>query len=88
VTDKLLTADARTTSAADFARSIGLNIRTPEQKQAEWDAQVSRYVERILSGCEFSPFGNPAVAEAMKRIALREGDAEPTSDPFEGRFAA
>ena len=62
-------ADARTTSAADFARSLGLRVRSAEQKQAEWDAQVSWYIERILSGCEFSPFGNPAVAEAMRRRA-------------------
>jgi hypothetical protein len=75
-------ADASKVSAADFARSLGLRVRSAEQKQAEWDAQVSWYIERILSGCEFSEFGNPAVAEAMKRIALREGDAEPTSDPF------
>jgi hypothetical protein len=75
-------ADASKVSAADFARSIGIRVRTAEQKQAEWDEQVRWYIERILSGCEFSEFGNPAVAEAMKRIALREGDAEPTSDPL------
>jgi hypothetical protein len=85
--DKLLTADASTTSGADFARSLGLNIRTPEQKQAEWDAQIEWYIERILSGCEFDTYGNNAVREALRLIALREGDAEPTSDPLLGRAA-
>jgi len=80
-------ADASKVSAADFARSIGLRVRTAEQKQAEWDAQVRWYIERILSGCEFDSFANPAVMEAMKRIALLEGDAEPTSDPLLGRAA-
>jgi hypothetical protein len=88
MTDRLTIADARTTNGADFARSLDLRIRTPEQKQAEWDAQVSWYIERILSGCEFSDFGNPQVTEAMKRIALREGDAEPTGDPLLRKDAA
>jgi hypothetical protein len=82
VTDKLLTADARTTSAADFARSIGMRVRTKEQKLADWNNEVERYVQLILIGRTFDPFGNPAVAEAMRLIALREGDAEPTSDPL------
>jgi hypothetical protein len=75
-------ADASKVSAADFARSLGLRVQSAEQKQAEWDAQVRWYVERILSGCEFDTYGNNAVREAMQIIALREGDAEPTSDPL------
>jgi hypothetical protein len=86
VTDRLITANARTTSGADFARPLGLRIRSAEQKQAEWDAQVQWYVERILAGCEFSEFGNPAVRQAKELIALRDAEAQP--DPFEGRFAA
>ena len=82
MTDRIITAGASKVSAADFARSLGMRVRTAEQKQAEWDAGVERYVQLILSGRAFDPFGNPAVAEAMKRIALSEGDAEPTSDPF------
>ena len=81
-------ADASKVSPADFARSLGMRVRTPEQKQAEWDAGVERYVQLILRGRTFDPFGNPAVAEAMKRIALREGDAEPTGDPLLKRDAA
>jgi len=81
-------ADARTTSATDFARSLGLRVRTAEQKQAEWDALVNWYIERILSGCEFDSFANPAVMEAMKRIALLEGDAGVQSDPLMKRSAA
>jgi hypothetical protein len=65
-----------------------MRVRTAEQKQSEWDAQVSWYIERILSGCEFSEFGNPAVAEALRLIALREGDVEPTGDPLLKRDAA
>ena len=81
-------ADARTTSATDFARSLGLRVRTAEQKQAEWDAGVERYVQLILSGRAFDPFGNPAVAEAMKRISLLEGDASVHGDPLMKRRVA
>jgi hypothetical protein len=88
MTDRLTIADASKVSASDFARSLGLNIRTPEQKQAEWDAQVSWYIERILSGCEFDTYGNNAVREALRLIALREGDAEPTGDPLLKRRVA
>lgn len=88
MTDRIYTADARTTSAADFARSLGLRVRTAEQKQAEWGAAVERYVQLILKGCDFQEYGFPAVAEAKRRIALREGDAEPTSDPLLKRRVA
>jgi hypothetical protein len=92
MTDRLITADARTTSGADFARSLGLNIRSREQKQAEWDARVAWYVERILAGCNFSEYGNPQVAEAKKRIAEAEQTilghtASSLSDPFKRRAA-
>jgi hypothetical protein len=86
--DRLTMADARTTSAADFARSLGLRVQSAEQKQAEWDARVEWYIERILSGCEFDTYGNNAVREALRLIALREGDAEPTSDPLLRKDAA
>jgi hypothetical protein len=75
-------ADASKVSPQDFARGLGLRIRTPEQKLAEWNAQVQWYIDRILNGCEFSPYGNPAVGEAMRLIALREGDAEVAGDPL------
>jgi hypothetical protein len=81
-------ADASQISAAEFARSLGLRVRSAEQKQAEWDAEVERYVKMILSGREFSEYGNNAVREALRLIALREGDAEPTSDPLLKRRAA
>jgi hypothetical protein len=80
-------ADASKVSGADFARSLGLRIRTPAEKRAEWDAKIEWYIERILSGCDFSSYGNPAVAEAMKRIALREGDACAQGDPLLRRRA-
>ena len=73
-------ADAAKVSGADFARSLGLHIRTPEQKRAEWDATVQRYVELILSGCQVSEYGNPAVREAKELIALR--DADVSGDPL------
>jgi hypothetical protein len=72
VSDFLITADASKVSAADFARSLGLRIRTPEQKRADWDAKVEWYVGRILSGCEFEEYGNPQVTEAKQRIAARD----------------
>jgi hypothetical protein len=81
-------ADASKVSAADFARSLGLRVRTAEQKQAEWDALVSWYIERNLSGCEFDTYGNSAVREALRLIALREGDAEPIGDPLLKRRVA
>jgi hypothetical protein len=65
-----------------------MRVRTKEQKLADWNAEVERYVQLILRGRTFDPFGNPAVAEAMKKIALREGDAEPTSDPLLKRRVA
>jgi hypothetical protein len=70
-------------SAAEFG-SLGIRVRTREQKQAEWDAQVEWYVERILSGCEFSEYGNPCVIEAKRRIALRAAEqlTETVGDPF------
>jgi hypothetical protein len=74
--DRLITADASKVSGADFARSLGLNIRTPEQKKADWDALVENYVRLMIEkGCEFSEYGNPAVREAKELIALRDADS-------------
>jgi hypothetical protein len=75
-------ADASQVSPQDFARSFGLNIRTPEQKLAEWNAGVERYVELILSGCECSSYGNPQVIEAKRRIAEGGQLTEVASDPL------
>jgi hypothetical protein len=80
-------ADATQVSPQDFARSLGLNIRTPEEKLAEWNAGVERYMELILSGVECNSHGNPQVIEAMKRIAQREGDACVQGDPLKRRAA-
>jgi hypothetical protein len=97
MTDNLYTADARTTSGADFARSLGLRIRTKEEKLAEWEAGVARYVAMILRGCDLDSYGNPQVAEAKKRIAEAEQTilghtaeqlTEVHPDPFGERFAA
>jgi hypothetical protein len=81
MTDRYIIADASKVSGAEFARSLGLRIRTPAEKQAEWDARVHRYVELILSGCELSEYGNPAVREAKELIALRDADSM-TGDPL------
>jgi hypothetical protein len=75
-------ADADKMSPQDFARSLGLNIRTPEQKLAEWNAGVLRYVELILSGCDCSSHGNPQVIEAKRRIAEGGQLTEVASDPL------
>jgi hypothetical protein len=90
--DKLITADASQVSGADFARSLGMNIRTKEQKLAEWEAGVERYVQLIRKGCDLDSYGNPQVAEAKKRIAEAEQTIlghtpESLSDPFKRRAA-
>lgn len=69
------------TSAAEFyTRAFGHQPKTHEQRKAEWAAEVKRYVQAILRGCDPSEHGNPAVREAKKLIALREGDCGP--DPL------
>jgi hypothetical protein len=85
-------ADARTTSGADFARSLGLRIRTKEEKLADWEAGVERYIQLIRKGCDLDSYGNPQVAEAKKRIAEAEQTilghtAASLSDPFKRRAA-
>jgi hypothetical protein len=72
MSDRLITADASQVSGADFARSLGLRVRTPEQKLAEWEAGVERYVQLIRKGADLDSYGNPQVAEAKKRIAEAE----------------
>jgi hypothetical protein len=87
---RLYTATADQVSGADFARSLGLNIRTKEQKLAEWNTEVERYVALILKGAELSEYGNPAVAEAKKRIAeqtILGHTASSLSDPMLRRVA-
>jgi hypothetical protein len=81
-------ADASQVSPQDFARALGLNIRTPEQKLAEWNAGVQRYVELILSGVDCSSHGNPQVIEAKRRIAEGEQLTETVGDPLLKRRAA
>jgi hypothetical protein len=71
---RCIIADASKVSGAEFARSLGLNIRTQAEKRAEWTAKVERYVALILKGCELSEYGNPAVREAKELIALRDAD--------------
>jgi hypothetical protein len=75
-------ADASQDSPQDFARSLGLRIRTPEQKLAEWNAGVERYVELILSGVDCSSHGNPQVIEAKRRIAEGGHLTECLPDPL------
>jgi hypothetical protein len=92
MTDRLITANASQVSGADFARSLGLNIRTPEKKLAEWEAGIQRYIQLIRKGCDLDSYGNPQVAEAKKRIAEAEQTilghtAESLSDPFKRRAA-
>jgi hypothetical protein len=70
--DFIRTADASQVSGADFARSLGLKIRTKEEKLAEWEAGVARYIQLIRKGCDLDSFGNPQVSEAKKRIAEAE----------------
>jgi hypothetical protein len=49
-----------------------MRVRTKEQKLAEWEAGVARYVAMILRGCDLDSYGNPQIAEAKKRIAEAE----------------
>lgn len=50
MTDRLITADADETSGADFARSLGLNIRTKAERLAEWQQKIERYADLIEAG--------------------------------------
>jgi hypothetical protein len=71
---------ARNVSADEFRRAFGL--RTRQELDAAWDARVEGYVKAILRGCDLDEYGNAAVREAKRRIALREGDAAATGDPM------
>ena len=71
-----------------FTRIFGHPPRTKTEKEAEWNAEVERYVELILSGAELSSYGNPQVIEAKRRIALREGDAGVIGNPLLRKDAA
>jgi hypothetical protein len=95
--DRAVIADASQVSGAEFARSLGLRIRTKEQKLADWEAGVEKYVQLIRKGCDLDPYGNPQVTEAKKRIAEAEQTilghtaeqlTEVHPDPFGERFAA
>lgn len=83
---RLLTADASRTSGADFARSLGLRIRTKEQKAADWRADCERYADMIENGNEWG-VPPPYLADA-RRIAEQRvfaglvPDADKLSDPF------
>jgi hypothetical protein len=55
-----------------FTMAFGHPPKTREQREAEWNAEVERYVEQLQRGCEPDSYGNPAVIEAKKRIAERE----------------
>jgi hypothetical protein len=61
----------REVSDDEFRRAFGL--RTRQELDAAWDAKVEGYVKAILRGCDLDEYGNAAVREAKKRIALREG---------------
>jgi hypothetical protein len=87
MTDRAIIADADKMSPQDFARSLGLRIRTKAEKEAEWNAGVERYVGLILSGVECSSHGNPQVIEAKRRIAEGGQLIEVRGDPLLGRAA-
>lgn len=48
--DYVIAVPARDMTGAEFARSLGLNIRTPEQKAAEWRAECERFADYIEAG--------------------------------------
>jgi hypothetical protein len=69
-------------------RTFGL--RTRQELDAAWDAEVERNVQAILRGCDLDEYGRPAVREAKRLIAEREAEqfTEVHGDPFLKRGAA
>lgn len=71
MTDKLITADASKVSGAAFARSLGLNIRTKAEREAEWRADCERYANFIETGDDWAV--PPPYLAAARKIAAERG---------------
>jgi hypothetical protein len=84
--DFLITAPANKVSGADFARSLGLNIRTKEQKAAEWQADCERYADMIERGGEWA-VPPPCLWDARRIVQERakRADLDPKELP-DGSF--
>lgn len=81
--DRLILADAATVHPHDFARSLGLRIRTPEQKAAEWRQMCERYADAIENGFE-ALVPPPCLRDALAIVAERRAAraAEPLDEPL------
>lgn len=82
--DRLITARADEMSAADFLAMVtGRPRKTKAEREAEYRADIERYVKMIEAGMEWAvPY--PDLHECRRVIALRE---EVHGDPFLKRVA-
>lgn len=74
MSDWQVTADASKVSPHDFARSLGIRIRTPEEKAAEWRAKCERYADMIEDGGEYA-VPPPCLRDARAIVEERRADA-------------
>jgi hypothetical protein len=73
-------------TGAEFARSLGLNIRTPEQKAAEWRAECERFADYIEAGKEWA-VPPPYLWDARRIVEERAQLTECRGDPLLRRRA-
>jgi hypothetical protein len=63
-------ANASKITPHDFARSIGIQIRTNEQKAADWQAEIEKYADAIEAGLEVL-VPPPCLADARRIVEGR-----------------
>jgi hypothetical protein len=80
---RLITADARKVSGAEFFSAVtGRELRTKEQRAAEWQADCQRYADMIEAGNEWA-VPCPCLADARRIVAERAGQlTECRGDPM------
>ena len=64
--DRIIAADASQVSGADFARSLGIRVRTPAEREAEWRAEIEKFADMIERGNEWA-VPCPCLADARAR---------------------
>lgn len=69
--DRIITADADKVSGAEFARSVGLRIRTKDERLAEWQEKIERYADMIEAGGGWS-IPPPCLDAARALVAGRQ----------------
>jgi hypothetical protein len=82
---RITTADPNKISGADFFAAVtGRPRQTPEQRQAEYRADIERYIAMIENGDEWA-VPPPYLYECRRVMALRE---EAIGDPFLNKRSA